>query len=773
MVTQNRGKNVAIIGAVAQTVFTAVVMVLWLWTDSLAAMTCVWLVGGGVASWLMVAVLCYCGQLADQETVEMEEIAAQGEGGTIFQGERDMQVTPAANRVAWMHRWMVPVFTLLWAGFHGTVGVLLVRRLLTAEPMDMVNGAEATLFAVLVAFAGFLFSRYATGMGRTDQWYLLRAPGSYLLVSMLGAAGTAAALLGGHYGYVQIDRIVAFALPGIQLVLAAELLLNFMLDLYRPRVPGRVHHPSFDSRLMNLVAEPGRIGSSIADALNYQFGFEVSKTWFYQLLSRAFVPLIIFGAAVLFGMSSIVMVQEGEQALVLHWGRADAGGRLLGPGMHFKWPWPIDTSRTYDVTQLYEVILGAEEERSEQERGGDFIKGREVYVWKREHGPRKEMDFLIAVPRSEDAAATKDDEKERKKTPPVHIIKLVVSVQYRIADVWKYSRGYTDPRQVLQCVAYREMMRYCASATETEPVGAGETDRPEAIMTYGRQRAADALKERIQKAIGPDGLDLGVEIAYVGFMSVHPPSEAAESYEDVLVAERGMQQARFAAEADANRMLVEAAGDAAVAWELALAIQTLERLENLRNVEGNAAEFSRSLRAYVSDAESQVRKLAEEIEQEVLLGRLGREGTEQSVRQVQRQRYVALLNELREIEQAVRDGGKVNLARRVARARKEADDAFDRTTGQPKVLVAQAEADRWKTELTERAQAESFQRELAAYQASPRVYMLDRQLQVWEEILPDLTKYVLGIDPTKVQHWLNWELEAQHMEGILDQPEGE
>jgi len=770
MVTQNRGKNVAIIGAVAQTVFTAVVMVLWLWTESLAAMTCVWLVGGGVASWLMVAVLCYCGQLADQEAVELEEIAAQGEGGTIFQGERDVQVTPAANRLAWMHRWMVPVFTLLWAGFHGTVGVLLVRRLIAVEPVDMVNGAEATLFAVLVAFAGFLFSRYATGMGRTDQWYLLRAPGSYLLVSMLGAAGTAAALLGGHYGYVQIDRIVAFVLPGIQLVLTVELVLNFVLDLYRPRVPGRVHHPSFDSRLMNLVAEPGRIGSSIADALNYQFGFEVSKTWFYQLLSRAFVPLIIFGAAVLFGMSSIVMVQEGEQAIVLHWGRADAGGRVLGPGMHFKLPWPIDTARTYDVTQLHEVILGAEEERTERERDGDFIKGREVYVWKREHGPRKEMDFLIAVPRSDEDATATDGEPGKKKAPPVHIIKLVVSVQYRIADVWKYSRGYTDPNNVLQCVAYREMTRYCASATLTESVGAGQTDRPEAIMTYGRQRAADALKQRIQKAVGPEGLDLGVEIAYVGFASVHPPSEAAEKYEDVLKAERGMEQARFAAEADANRMLVEAAGSASVAWELALAIQTLERLENLRNVEGNAEEFSRSLRAYISDAESQIRKLDEEIEQEVLLGRLGREGTDRSPRQVQRKRYVALLRELRGIEQAVRDGGNLDLARRVADARKDADDAFDRTTGQPQVLVAQARADRWKTELTERAQAESFQRELAAYRASPRVYMLDRQLQVWEEILPDLTKYVLGIDPTKVELRLNWEVEPQHMEGVLDQP---
>jgi len=29
---------------------------------------------------------------------------------------------------------------------------------------------------------------------------------------------------------------------------------------------------------------------------------------------------------------------------------------------------------------------------------------------------------------------------------------------------------------------------------------------------------------------------------------------------------------------------------------------------------------------------------------------------------------------------------------------------------------------------------------------------------------------VLGIDPTKVELRLNWEVEPQHMEGVLDQP---
>ena len=58
------------------------------------------------------------------------------------------------------------------------------------------------------------------------------------------------------------------------------------------------------------------MGHSIAETLNYQFGFEVSKTWFYQLLSRAFVPLVVLGILVMFLISTIVIVPEGNQAVL-------------------------------------------------------------------------------------------------------------------------------------------------------------------------------------------------------------------------------------------------------------------------------------------------------------------------------------------------------------------------------------------------------------------------------------------------------------------------
>src|SRR6056297_828431 len=124
------------------------------------------------------------------------------------------------------------------------------------------------------------------------------------------------------------------------------------------------------------------------------------------------------------------------------------------------------------------------------------------------------------------------------------------------------------------------MVNTLASATLTEPL-ADNDGRLEAIMTYGRDQAARTLKQRIQGALGQDGLDLGVELTYVGLVSVHPPPQAAEAYEAVLTAERRQDQLRYEAEAWANDALARVAGDPSRALNLALSIRKLEELESL------------------------------------------------------------------------------------------------------------------------------------------------------------------------------------------------
>jgi len=761
MTEAKRGKNVAIAGTLLQLVFTAALLAMWLLTGSLSAMACTWALAAGVLLWLMVAVLFYCRQLAAQEEIELAEIAARDERGTIFEGEDGIGMRPAAVRLAAMERWVVPIFAVLWACGHAAVGVLTVRHLAALEnPAELTGVAPAALFAVLTAFAAFLFSRYCTGLGTERSWRLLRATGSYLLVNVVLIGGVLGALLAASQKYTSADRIIAFVAPAVQLLLAVELVLNVILDLYRPRVPGQEDRPPFDSRLFNLVAQPGRVGHTIAETLNYQFGFEVSKTWFYQLLSRAFVPLVVLGILVMFLISTIVIVPEGRQGILFRFGVPRT--QTIKPGIALKWPWPVDRVEMFDTSRVHEIRLGAGELRDEEKRAEAYVNGHRLFLWTEEHGDREELDFLVAVPprnkkpkdnRPGDNA--KDDTTD-KKAPSVHIIKLGAMVHYRIRDPYKYGYGAQDSGALLEHMAYREMVRYCASATLTSPVGGGQADRPEAIMTYGRRRIGQKLEELIQARA--DSLGLGVDIVYVGLDAAHPPKDVAPAYEDVLKAERAQDEKRYVAQGKANAMLAEVAGAPAEARKLALAIRILEELQELQDLRGSAATLRERLSAHLARARGDLGAIDKEIRQERILGR---RPTVQLDYRGELSAYIALL------DKAAKAPGAFEYASHVAAARDKANWRLDRATGRAAELLARARSERWTTELKERGRFESFGREMLAYKASPEVYMVDRWLDVWDEALPTITKYVLAVNRRNIEIWLNIEKQTDPMAGAM------
>jgi len=831
MKAQRRGKNIALAGAGLQGIFTLALLAVGAVTGAKSAMACTWYLAGGVLPWLMAALLFYARQLELQEAAELAELATRGETGGLFERDRDLSLRPAAARRAFIDRWIVPIFTQVLAVYYVALGILVLsalRFLVREETISPIRPiAPGLLFTLLVGFVAFLFSRYCTGMSSRPEWRPLRAPASYLLLGFGMLVASAASFAMAHWGYRMVDVVVAFAVPIAQLVLAAELEIGFILDLFRPRVPGRERRLTFDSRICGLLAEPARVGHSVAETLNYQFGFEVSRTWFYRLLGKALVPLLIFGAIVLFLMSSVVIVYQGQKCVVLHWGRRDAG-RLLGPGIHVKWPWPVDTARHFDVERAYELRVGVGEQREPK-----VVKGRELRLWTDEHGRWRELDFLVARPprgseggeaatqpagpsagRPQTQATTPPAGDEGNGTPPpVSIIKLVVSVLYQIEDPYKFGYRFTDARGLLEAVAHREMVRYCASATLDTKLGDPDPNRPEAIMTSGWGKASRVLEQRIRKAVGPapKGLDLGVRIRTVKLVAVHPPAQAADAFEAVFAAERGQDQDRYRAEGEANRLLSNVAGDPDSGLELALAITQLEHLENLATRRGRKEDFDRDLRGHILRTGASLRTLLREIRREELRGRLGRtggpatrpgrqaqdfpasltrylpqadEGTGQLLRELladgsldglsgsggtpkQRlaRRYALHLLELLEIRSRA---DQFDFATRTRAARDRADTLFDRATGEPARKIAEANAYRVKREMAERAKAEAFRRELLAYRASPRMYVFDRWLDVWDEVLPNVTKYVVGVDPNRVEVWMNWERETRGLKGAFD-----
>ncbi len=758
----------ASVGLVLQVAFTVVMLAIWLLTGSRAAMATVWLLTGGVALWLVVLLLFYSRQMQRREAIELEEIASDS---SIFQGDQ-VQSQPMAARSAFIERWIVPIFTLLWAGWHGCMAVVVWRVIATESPPEIAYSSQGTMFAILIGFLVFLFSRYSTGMGTRSEWRALRATGSYMLGCALMVGAAAVALLGAWQGYATLDYWVAMVAAILMMVLAVELVINFVLDMFRPRLPGQEARLAFDSRLLNLLAEPDRVGHSLADAVNYQFGFEVSRTWFYRLLVKSFVPLAILGLAVLIAISSIVIVNEGQEYVISRFGRPDPGRSLSEPGIYFKLPWPVETARAFDTGHLYEFQLGAGDHQEAEIITSGAFKGRELALWTEEHGTHEEQDFLLAVPpESRKGISTRD-------AADVNIIKLVVSVQYRITNAYKFGYTYKDAAGMIESLASREMVRYCSSATLDTPIPGGAENRPEALMTYGRGSAARRLKELIEKAIkdidktNKDDKDM-IEIVSVSFLTVHPPASAAKSFEEVIEARLRQHQQRYRAQSLAIKSLSGVAGNPPSALRLALAISISENLGHLPSPTEKPKQFASAIEEHLRIAQDRSAELRKEIQQDTSRGKTSQSpGDAGDSLQTVLDDYQAHIDRLKRLQDEEDTARAAQLLETFAtEAGTAADERLMKLkTGSASVMIAKAFADRWRHELSERGKAESFARQTMLYDAAPQIYMLDRWLDTWDRALTGKHKYVIGLNPNRIEHWLKWERQTGVMPGVFNKP---
>ncbi len=590
---ERRARTVAWVGLGFQVLLAAFFAVLTVWSESEAMRAVALLSAIGVTIWVFLLLVYHQRVLVQDETFESEQLRRERESGTggaaIFDID-DEELLLARRRLRWMFRWLLPAFTiaviveLLAAAVFGWSWA--INHSVRADDWkDIENVGMLIWFVGGAAFLSFLLSRYATGMARQPDWRMLRAGASWLMGVTLGAAALVATLAALHFFESPApERVLAVVLRILLLVLAAEITLNFVLDFYRPRAPEEEPRPAFESRLFGLFSEPGGIARSIADALNYQFGFEVSSTWFYKLMQRSVVPLMGFAVLALLTASSFVFVDTNEQAVIERFGKRQKG--VLDPGIRVKWPWPIDTAYKVATSKIHELQIGLEAPPEKNQKKDELI------LWTNKHAQEPHLEVLVATPKlagylnragtvtppgslmtrpagSTDVqpapSAAGDTDSKTGEAVAVSLMRVAVSIQYRIRDAHEWLNNYTRPEPTLKTIANREIIRYCASVDVNGLIGGqrGDIER--------------ALQETIQQKA--DRENLGIEIVFLGLQGVHPPESTAEDFQRVVGAEQTMKASIRAADAESNKRLSEAAGDVERARQLSNAIRELNRIE--------------------------------------------------------------------------------------------------------------------------------------------------------------------------------------------------
>jgi regulator of protease activity HflC (stomatin/prohibitin superfamily) len=535
-----------------------------------------WLILAAALVWFVLFIQFHQRSLAEQEKLDMSQLIAGKKEAAIFQakGEHATLFAFAQRRLGILEKWFIPIFSVLIALYQTAIGLYLLKAVSVPSDFESERPLLVAIFMTVIAFISFLMSRYATGMSAQPQWKPLRAGGSYLLGVAVLSFFLALGLALVQFEISVVINIINWLVPILLVVLGAETALNVVMDIYRPRLKDQYSRAAFDSRLLGVINEPGGILRSAADAIDYQLGFQVSQTWFYQLLVKAIAPLILFFVlAPLYLLSSIIVIAPNEQAIIEHFGNPlkDSGEvRVIGPGLAFKWPWPIDIAYIYPTKRISEISIGFVPK--------DDHLNTDPLLWGKEHY-REEYSLLVASEQTSAASA--------EGAVPVSLLNAAVPVQYRIKDLYSFLYKYGQRKEwdgtivygaeeMLKSICYRELTRFAASAKIE--VDDEDQDRPgvrQSLLGAGRAGAKRILTLRIQQAA--DKAELGVEIVFLGLQGIHPPIKVASAYQQVVGAVQKKQALILSAQAQRNKTLSTLVGSVQDANELyALAAQYQE-----------------------------------------------------------------------------------------------------------------------------------------------------------------------------------------------------
>ena len=451
------------------------------------------------------------------ERLEFDELSRAGGSATLFEGA-DSEAFPAQRSREQFEKIFVPGFSVLLLILQG-VGAWYLWRWVARGTPSVKNTLIAISLLGIFALVLFLIGKYSTNLARLQKERLLRPSAGYLLLSAYVLAAVIVGLVACEAGFPNVDKYLAIGLCGLLALMAIENILTLLLEIYRPRVKGKVDRVLYESRLVGLLGQPEGLFTTMAHALDYQFGFKVSDTGFYRFLEKYLARLVVAQLAILALSTCFVFISAGEEALLERFGAPVAGGKILGPGLHMKLPWPIDRvyrERTHEIRQFHVGYAAKEEHQG-------------PLLWTVEHY-KNEFNLLVASRESVDTNSVTG-----RRSPPVSLLSVSIPVQYQITNLhaWTYTHG--EPAKLLEQIGTRETVRHMVSADFHE------------VMSNGRFAAAEELRKRIQDEANRQ--NLGVKILFLGLQDVHPPVQVAAAFESVAGARQTYQAKLRAAEA--------------------------------------------------------------------------------------------------------------------------------------------------------------------------------------------------------------------------------
>ncbi|MFT5423600.1 MAG: membrane protease subunit HflK [Phycisphaerales bacterium] len=594
--TYRKATKTSLLGLFIQTGFAIALAIYARYSGGdLAAMSAAIAVGTGSLVWFALLILHDQHRRERIEAMEADSLAATESVASSAFDASNAELRPAAQRLELIVKWFIPGMSLLVGALLLGIGYLRLAggsgsALAHYSPDDFASPAFEVFgggMGLVLAVVGFVFARFVSGMSKEPAWAALRGGAAQAVgAALLGLLLMISLFVLSAKGPDWPHRLLQVVIPAAMMVGGIEIFILFVLDVYRPRAPGEIMRPSFDSRILGFVAAPDKIAESIGDAINYQFGVDVTSSWFFQMLRKWAAWLLLFGVLTGWLMSTLVVIQPHQRAMILTFGKvADA---QVEPGLHLKWPWPIGQV----ITPEHVVAVGENDSRTVSTTTGVQVMHLGTnppdddsgpILWTTQHAAMEKLHVV------QPGRAGRDNELPGE----LSMVAIEVPVHYTISNVELYTLIASPGQQ-------QDLLESMGQAVVTRHVSTLSVDD---VISTARSSLAGNLRAELETAYGTlnDGRGAGIKLVFVGVAGVHPPRDVAPAFEGVVQAQQVREKTIENARGYEIRVLTEAAGSVELSRQI---VSQLDAIDALRTSGGTPGE--------IAQAELAVQKLLEQ-----------------------------------------------------------------------------------------------------------------------------------------------------------------
>ena len=209
--------------------------------------------------------------------------------------------------------------------------------------------------------------------------------------------------------------------------------------------------------------------------------------------------------------------------------------RTNSPGLHFKYPSPIEHAATPKITQVRRAEIGF---RTAQGRPTQSVPAESLML-----------------------------------TGDQNIVDMNLVVQYRIMDSVQYLFNVRRPHKLIR------------DSAETVIRGITGSKKIDEALTTGKAEIQVLAKDQIQALL--DKYKSSLQVVTIQLQAVHPPEQVADSFKDVVRAREDKERMINEAQGYRNAVIPEARGQAAQIVRVAEGY----REEKIKRAEGDAKRF--------------------------------------------------------------------------------------------------------------------------------------------------------------------------------------